>query len=1243
MKSVEMPQTAANGRENVANGDVVSRLASAYAWDDPAFKSNPTQKGFFRLSVNIAHDLGISGALNANIIEALTQLGAVRSLTPKGKPLGRTQSNQDNPTETTARGHGFFVPPRVQHSEAGDAGGDVSELAFVDLGEDGQPLEHEVGEFVGSDATVMINCNFGAAVETAEAATSAPETPKAVEYPEFGPVGLSRVAGSGVNLADVPKPSYLVGYSSALAEASAKVRSLGAPETLAAAASYAAMGWRVFPLAENAKVPEKDSHGFRDVSTDTGQLIQWFDDGEFFQKGGNPRRNLGIATGETDAGYDLVVLDVDVKGGKDGGKVLGGLTGELGSLPATPMASTPSGGLHYLFKAPKGSGIGCGVNVFKQHGDGLDIRGHGGYIVASPSEVDGKPYRWLNDLLPAWLPGSWVTALQAECPVGGKRGAVSSSSNGDGERVTRGELLTDQQRGDVHEVIRQFMATVIAKGMTRGDWLAVMAAAKNSGFDPEELRPWSELNADKDGFDSTWNSNLEAHPSTILKTDFLALFGIVNPATRRKLEQEAKEQAVIDAARDAAGIPPMPDWMRDRLPQRTNVSMPIAAVSDDRARVVLNGFIAKGNEVAERVQAGANVGHDAEYLFIAGMLTMNAEAVKYQVEHNPIPQNRSSKYQTNKGKVRAVIMHSDGSKPATAGDVKMDLFVPDYVGGTADAVTRLACRLVLDRDVAQGEKPTDDECALVHRVLELSPLGQYWRENATDISRVRNGWNLKSAVDNGLSRATQYSTNTLAALSGSGSGVVVGAQIPDSADWEQVFAAIVGLVHNGQIGWADGCAAVMRVINAKFAKVMMGGKALVVRDVYSPITKCDIYEFTALRELAEHHAHLRLQTGETDKGKAIIKDVFTAWKTWHECRSYSSVQFDPEGRQPSNCFNLWRGFAVEPKEGKHLLDKVMHHLEHVICAGNKTVFDYHMDWLALGFQRPWEPAGSSLVWRGLKGTGKGKMASFIQNIWGSHGIQIVDPEHLTGKFNGHMTGICFMFADEAFFAADPKATGILQARITESKMMVERKGIDPIPERNMLHVIMATNSAFAVPASADERRFCVTDVANTHKGDKAYFRALSADMDNPEVQAAFLYEMLHRDIGEFFASHIPETKALKDQRVHNLKSPAMWWLDCLHEGRILQFGGALSAGVVRAWPATGEATTDELFDSYTGWCDQRKINSYHRVTRRSFSQYLYGMFPRQQVGVRREKGVQLGTLDDAVSRFEQLEKVTVSG
>jgi Family of unknown function (DUF5906) len=101
-------------------------------------------------------------------------------------------------------------------------------------------------------------------------------------------------------------------------------------------------------------------------------------------------------------------------------------------------------------------------------------------------------------------------------------------------------------------------------------------------------------------------------------------------------------------------------------------------------------------------------------------------------------------------------------------------------------------------------------------------------------------------------------------------------------------------------------------------------------------------------------------------------------------------------------------------------------------------------------------------------------------IFGQHAVHISSADHLAGRFNAHLRDACLLFADESYWPGDKRAEGTLKRLITEPDLLIEPKGRDAVTARNMLHVMMASNEDWIVPAGEHERRFAVFDVSKCH-------------------------------------------------------------------------------------------------------------------------------------------------------------------
>ena len=145
--------------------------------------------------------------------------------------------------------------------------------------------------------------------------------------------------------------------------------------TLDRALAYARRGWPVFPCHPGEKTPAT-THGYRDATTDPAQITTWYTR--------RPDANLAIATGAP--GPD--VLDIDRHGQAGNGFRAFGKLRRAGLVNgADAYVRTPAGGMHAYF-------TGSDQHNGRLPSHHLDFRATGGYIVAPPSQVGGKPY-WL--------------------------------------------------------------------------------------------------------------------------------------------------------------------------------------------------------------------------------------------------------------------------------------------------------------------------------------------------------------------------------------------------------------------------------------------------------------------------------------------------------------------------------------------------------------------------------------------------------------------------------------------------------------------------------------------------------------------------------------------------------------------------------------------------------------------------------------------------------------------------------
>jgi hypothetical protein len=121
--------------------------------------------------------------------------------------------------------------------------------------------------------------------------------------------------------------------------------------------------------------------------------------------------------------------------------------------------------------------------------------------------------------------------------------------------------------------------------------------------------------------------------------------------------------------------------------------------------------------------------------------------------------------------------------------------------------------------------------------------------------------------------------------------------------------------------------------------------------------------------------------------------------------------------------------------------------------------------------------------------------------------------------------------------------------VTEEQLVIERKGIDAEPQPNFVHLIMASNERWVVPAGAWDRRFFVLDVSKEHMRDTAYFQRIQSQMDNGGREA-LLHMLMNLDLSDFEVRAVPKTRALIEQQHLSLRVEEEWWLHKLMTGSL---------------------------------------------------------------------------------------------
>jgi len=181
-----------------------------------------------------------------------------------------------------------------------------------------------------------------------------------------------------------------------------------------------------------------------------------------------------------------------------------------------------------------------------------------------------------------------------------------------------------------------------------------------------------------------------------------------------------------------------------------------------------------------------------------------------------------------------------------------------------------------------------------------------------------------------------------------------------------------------------------------------------------------------------------------------------------------------------------------------------------------------------------------------------------------------------------------MSVDEAFWAGDHRAEGRLKSLVTEETITIEPKYVQPFPVRNMLHIMMTSNSDWVVPAGHGARRFAVFKVSNARVGDRKYFDVLNAELGAGGI-AAMLHDLLQLDLAGWHPKEIYKTAALMEQKQQSLRGLDAWIEAMLQSGslpepiRVTPIAACRCTSLLPPRSSTGIPTTLKSRGSFK-WC-----------------------------------------------------------
>lgn len=290
------------------------------------------------------------------------------------------------------------------------------------------------------------------------------------------------------------------------------------------------------------------------------------------------------------------------------------------------------------------------------------------------------------------------------------------------------------------------------------------------------------------------------------------------------------------------------------------------------------------------------------------------------------------------------------------------------------------------------------------------------------------------------------------------------------------------------------------------------------------------------------------------------KEILRDWADKTPALLGVTNDFEHPGINTNGKLNLFGGFAVEPKNLVNI-DKIYHHIKHVLCSGDEEIYKYLLDWIAHILQKPYEFVGTAPVFISLPGAGKGIiMETLLGKIIGSdYFVASGDGKDFTNSFNSILESRLLVNVDEASFSGNHQEAGIFKRIIGNPSIRITRKGLEGYTVENRVRLVFTSQHITAVKVEKNDRRYffpIVTDeyiydiFGNSEKGKihnervRKYFDELESLIKNGGAET-FLYDMLKKDLSSFNRFYAPKNELHRELADLDVSSIEEWFIGCL--------------------------------------------------------------------------------------------------
>lgn len=350
-------------------------------------------------------------------------------------------------------------------------------------------------------------------------------------------------------------------------------------------------------------------------------------------------------------------------------------------------------------------------------------------------------------------------------------------------------------------------------------------------------------------------------------------------------------------------------------------------------------------------------------------------------------------------------------------------------------------------------------------------------------------------------------------------------------------------------------------------------------------TKDKEFHYQSIKSFGDSYMDLQYLSKDK-KGNFIEKQFVYDWLKDKNIRCYDECVFIPPPlRAKPNQFNTWTPFDIESID----LENTERDYWAEFCEYMKNLFQNEAvvalikaRW-AYRLKNPAFRTKICLIITGNEGDGKNRLLEVIYKIFGDKYTQSLD--NAKKLYDTHSTfekEKLWLCINEAGGCCNFENSETLKTRITESKLSINPKGIQPFTIDLLCDYDMTTNNRNVVKLTEDStRRFIQVETTSYYRGNSDFFNDYSKNIcDNPQALRQIYEGLINFDVDMVipsgnFQTDKPTTKIEEEVKKQN-RDKLMYFIEYIMEQGIEKYDNKILFNEFKAWCSDNNIKLEQM-------------------------------------------------------------------